>query len=371
MLAIVDTHFPWLLSGFRYWENYQFYNIDKEVLFFSLNKMNDYFPTEVHPLEHITQYPITDIYCVFLNHTLGLLDYPKEIPGKQNYGLSKLIQERNISIHATIYPGGGYEENFLDQAEEGLRFLGSHPNVKNVFTNVDDVKRIVPRAHRVAGVPVNTDFYEYAQRQQSDKIHLLFAAFNRREKGFKYFVKAFNRLAPSKHHIHIVGDWAKELYAIRNSNFTYYGPLLAADLRKVYYKCHIFINPTYRGSSAFWNRHIHKRYITLDGFPTAAARDAMSTGCCLISTNSRHDHTVFVPAEDYLEIREKSPEDIIKALEYLYCNKDEILAMAQKGSGKIKKNLDYRKIVAFKYNIITNKDEGSAPFSSTSDAVDM
>jgi len=49
-LAVVDNQFPWLASGFRYCENYEFNKIDKTILFFSLRKMHDYFPAKVHPL---------------------------------------------------------------------------------------------------------------------------------------------------------------------------------------------------------------------------------------------------------------------------------------------------------------------------------
>ncbi|THG58948.1 glycosyl transferase family 1 [Bacillus sp. HUB-I-004] len=33
-LAVIDTKFPWKLSGFRYWENYQIYKERPDTLFF-------------------------------------------------------------------------------------------------------------------------------------------------------------------------------------------------------------------------------------------------------------------------------------------------------------------------------------------------
>lgn len=223
MLAIVDTHFPQLLCGFKYWENYEFYKIDKSILFFSLHKMNDYFPAKVYPLSSIKEYPITDIYCVFLNHTLRLLDYPGKIPdepGKQNYGLSKFIQDKNISIHTTIYAGGGYEENFPDQVVKGLLFLRGHPNVKSVFTQLSSVQKIIPWAHRTEDI-TNTDFYRYRPRVKSNKLHIVFAARPVKEKGFNYLIKAFNKLDPSRYHLHIVGDWRCELRKIKHHNYTF------------------------------------------------------------------------------------------------------------------------------------------------------
>ena len=353
LLAVVDTHFPWILSGFRYWENFEFYKIDKNILFFSVHKMNDDFPAQVHPLTLIREYSITDIYCVFLNHTLGLLDYPGKIPGKQNYGLSELIKERNISIHTTIYPGGGYENNSLDQALKALKFLKGHPSVKSVFTNLSEVQKIIPKAHWIAGI-INTGFYKYRHRAKSNKLQLLFSAFHRKEKGFNYLAKALNLLDPSKYHLHIVGDWESELHLVKHHNYTYYGTLPPETLREVYYNCHVIIAPNYKGCGPINNRFIpiYRKYVTLDGFPTTTAVDAMSTGCCLISTNPRKDYSALKPEEDYWEIKEKSANHIQKAIEYCYDNQDEMLLMAERGHKKILEYYDAEKNVRFKYDVI-------------------
>ncbi|GAJ07418.1 unnamed protein product, partial [marine sediment metagenome] len=229
----------------------------------------------------------------------GSLDYSSEVPGKnfwlsrkqyllskligRNYGLSEFIRRTDISVHTTIYPGGGYQENFLNQAIEGLKFIGSHPNVKSVFTNLSLVEEIIPRAHWVAGIS-NVDFYKYAPRAESDRIQLLFVSHHRREKGFSYLAKTFNLLDPAKYHLHIAGDWKNELHLIEHNNYTYYGMLSPTELRGVYYKCHIVVTPGYTDDAP------PSGFVTIDGFPTGAAVDAMSTGCCLISTNIRKDY---------------------------------------------------------------------------------
>jgi glycosyltransferase involved in cell wall biosynthesis len=361
MLAIVDAHFPKLLSGFRYWENYEFHRIDKNILFFSVHKMDDYFPVGVLPLSSIKDYPITDIYCIFLNHTLGLLDYPLEIPAKQNYGLSEFIKQKEISIHATIGPGGGYEDvSHWSQVVKGLRFLRDHPNVKNVFTNLSDVKRIIPKAVRVAGI-VNTDLYNYIPRTESEKLHLLFVAHRpstNAQKGLDQLISAFNLLDPLKYHLHIVGgDWSPEVSLIKNSNYTYYGTLRPNELHEVMKKCHVMVNPTYKPTVPIFNRLLHrnKTCISIDSFPTTAAAEAMSTGCCLISTNPRHDYFALNPGEDYLELEEKSVESIVNAVEYLFENQSDMLSIARKGHKKILSYFDYKKNVNFKYNVITHK----------------
>ena len=373
LLAVVSQYFPSQFSGFRYWENFEFYRIDKNILFFAVHKMNDYFPTEVHPLEHVKQYPVTDIFCVDLNHTLSLLDYPKKIPGKQNYGLSRFILDKNISIHTTILPGGGFEENFKKQAIEGLKFLKEHPNVKNVFAVPAEVLKVIPKAYRMVNANTNTDFYKFAPRKKSSRLQLLFAATCREEKGFRYMTKAFNELDPTKFHLHIVGmgDWKSKLKWIKHGNYTFHGALPMHELRGVYNQCHIVVNPSYRGRVPIHEEFFinlgrlmpilrsrtrflptRERYITLDGFPTVMCLDAMSTGCCLVSTNPRHDYLALKPQEDYVEIAEKSSEEIISAVESLYRNQDRMLSIAKKGHQKMLDCFDTKKIVRFKYNII-------------------
>jgi glycosyltransferase involved in cell wall biosynthesis len=375
LLAVVDTHFPTLFSGFRYWENLEFHKIDDNVLFFSVNKMNDPFPAEVHPLSDAIKYPITDIYCVFLNHTLGLLDCALEIPGKVNYGLSDFIRRNEISIHSTIYAGGGYEDvTHPSQVVKGLAFLRDHQNVKTVFTNLGDVQRIIPKkSYRITSL-VNTSFFEYVPRVKSKKLQLLFAAHppcTREQKGFNFLVDAFNSLDSSKFHLHVVGDWKNEVKRIKNDNFTYYGTLFPNELKKLFYKCHVIVNPPYKVKVPFLrsliSSHtdfipIHSRFIprglvyaSVDTFPLAVSAEAMSTGCCLISTNHRQDHVVLTPGEDYLEIREKSSEDLANAIEYLYKNQDEMLSIAFRGHEKVLNYLDTKKSVAEKYAIIKGK----------------
>jgi glycosyltransferase involved in cell wall biosynthesis len=361
VLAIVDIQFPKLLSGFRYWENYEFYKIDKSILFFSVYKTSDYFPADVLPLESIKEHQVTDIYCIFLSHALGLLDYPLKIPGKLNYGLSGFIRDRNISIHTTIGPGGGYEDvSHWNQVVKGLKFLRDHPNVKSVFTNLDEVQDIIPRAHRIAGI-VNTEFYDYVPRAKSDKLHLLFAAhrpLTRAQKGLDYLTKAFNSLDPSKYHLHIVGgDWSHEIGQIKHPNYTYHGTLLPEKLREVMYKCHIIVNPTYKGKVPTLHRFMlhDKGCVSIDAFPTTVAAEAMATGCCMISTNPRQDHSALSPSEDYLKVREESAEDLAEAIERLYRDQDEMLSTAHKGRLKILEFFDAKKNVAFKYDVIRGK----------------
>ena len=46
-LAVVDSHFPWVVSGFRYHEGEELLRQRPDTLFFSLYRMTDPFPTRV------------------------------------------------------------------------------------------------------------------------------------------------------------------------------------------------------------------------------------------------------------------------------------------------------------------------------------
>src|SRR5207248_9953556 len=76
-LAVLDTHFPWLISGFRYHEAEEILRRRPDTLFFSLFGLTDPFPAPVHPLasfpERAAAAGVTDVYLVFLNFAAGIL----------------------------------------------------------------------------------------------------------------------------------------------------------------------------------------------------------------------------------------------------------------------------------------------------------
>jgi hypothetical protein len=125
------------------------------------------------------------------------------------------------------------------------------------------------------------------------------------------------------------------------------------------YKSHVIINPTYGPHIPFYYKFTSscKKYASIDQFPTTAAGEAMSTGCCLISTNPRHDYFALSPDEDYIEVAQESYEDILEATEYLYNNQYDILSIAYKGYHKILRFFDATKNVAYKYKVIKGRSE--------------
>lgn len=83
---------------------------------------------------------------------------------------------------------------------------------------------------------------------------------------------AFNRLTDD-FHLNLIGDWEDQLLLLKNKNYTFYGLLSPEELKSVYERTHIFLNCS-----------VPDRF-ALDGFPTTAAVDAISTGCVLVTTN--------------------------------------------------------------------------------------
>ncbi|MDF2964192.1 MAG: glycosyltransferase family 1 protein, partial [Paenibacillus sp.] len=77
-LAVIDTAFPWKISGFRYWENMHIYLQRPDTLFFATEPFHDPFPATVYPFSKFSSMAasegITDVYCVFINLALSLLD---------------------------------------------------------------------------------------------------------------------------------------------------------------------------------------------------------------------------------------------------------------------------------------------------------
>lgn len=344
-LAVIDTQFPWMKSGFRYWENLEIYKQLPNTLFFAVNPYIDDFPANVF---HISELPnlvesegITHVYSVFLNLTLSLLGETRtsngiEIPGAiSGINIKPLMKFHDIKLCSTIYPGGGLDPT---TPKEFLRIINE--NCYRVFTNAEEVLNEIPKAI-LTPVIVNTDFYSYKPRRyiKENKIIITFCANKGERKGFPNLVNAFNRLE-EKFHLNIIGDWENELYLLTNMNYTYYGPQNPEIIRDIYWNSHVFINCSY-----------HDVY-ALDGFPTTAAVDAMSTGCLLITTNSREDSFFLKSGLDYILINVNDPDELIEKLEWVAQNFNGALRIADNGAVSIREQFNNKKNVKKKLSFI-------------------
>jgi hypothetical protein len=116
-LAVLDTHFPWRLSGFRFHEFSEIHRQRPDTVFFSLYRMTEPFSAPVHRLAEFPRLAprlgITDVYFVFLNFTVGLLglsDHPDAhsvLGVRRDISLDQAFHDCGMRVHVTIYPGGG------------------------------------------------------------------------------------------------------------------------------------------------------------------------------------------------------------------------------------------------------------------------
>ncbi|MHA6531894.1 glycosyltransferase [Paenibacillus sp. BAC0078] len=337
-LAVIDTRFPWKLSGFRYWENLNILEQRPDTLFFATVPNDDDFPAKVYPFSEFMKVAvsegITDVYCVFLNLTLSLLGHcflpdGSYMPGANpNLNIKTFLEERHIRLHATLYPGGG-----LDPwtQKEFLTFAGQH--CSTVFTNINEVIEAIP-ASIYYPVVINTDLYTFQQKKVEIPIQLTFCAFNAIRKGFPIMADAFNRL-PDDFHLNLIGDWEDHLERLTNKNYTFYGLLSPEKLKSVYERTHIFLNCS-----------VPDRF-ALDGFPTTAAVDAMSTGSVLVTTNPRSDRFILEEGRDYFEV-EPGGDALYDRLIWIKNHFEAAMNVGKNGSDKIKSKFNAGQIVKSK-----------------------
>ncbi|MEK3772584.1 glycosyltransferase [Paenibacillus sp. FSL R5-0887] len=341
-LAVIDTKFPWMMSGFRYWENYYINQEHPDTFFFAVQPHSDPFPAKVHHLSEfekmVVKHGITDVYCVFLNLALSLLGENvmgnEKVPGSNSlWSIRETIEKYNLQLHTTLYPGGG-----LDPSTPKKFIVRLGESCKTVFTNIEEVSNILPYSIYIPGI-INTDFYKMEGKQSGLPVQLVFCADNAIRKGFPTLVQAFNQL-DDDFHLHIVGNWSKELNSFTNRNFTFHGLLNPLQLRQLYKQCHVFISCSTQDRFA------------LDGFPTTAAAEAMATGCILVSTNARKDERMLQAENDYYEIKENSPEMLYKRLSLLRDDFPAIRQMGYQAARKAQSLLDAKMNVKKKLNII-------------------
>lgn len=341
-LAVIDSKFPWKQSGFRYWENIEIYNQRPDTLFFATQLYTDHFPNTVYDFrlfEWIAKKEgVTDIYCVFLNHFLSLIDacYLHDgtyMPGSNpRNSIRRFLKENNVNIHTTLYPGGGLEPA---TSAEFLHIVTK--NCKTIFTNISEVLEVIPNSIYFP-VIINTNFYTYGPKPNPEPIQITFSAHRAERKGFPLLAQTFNQLG-EHFHLNIIGDWTNDLHLLTNKNYTFYGLLNPEELKQVYDKSHIFIYPGTKDQHA------------LDGFPTTAACDAMATGCLLVSTNPRNDRFILESGVDYLEV-DAEANSIINTLNWIKDNYEQAMEIGKNGSCKIKLHYNSKDIVKSKLSHI-------------------
>ena len=341
-LAYIDSHFPWRRSGFRYADALALHEARPDTVFFSMYELRDPFPAPVLPL---AQFPrlapslgITDVYGVFLGFMAGILGLRQDRTGEpepiQGLDLSRVLRHEGIRAHAGLYPGGGFvatEAGFAD----ARRLVEA---ADRVFSWAPAVLEHVPGVVEIEPATFDTAFYAATSHDFGARpLELLFAADARPRKGLGVALAALRELADAPVHLHVVGPHDPAGWDGPASGATFHGWLQPEELRELHRRCHVFVSPV---SAEHPDDPAGDGGVT-DGFPTAAAGEALSSGCLLISANPERDHRALRPGIDYMEVR-ASASEFAGAVRWVLANPAGAAELAASGARRIRERLDVR-----------------------------
>jgi glycosyltransferase involved in cell wall biosynthesis len=302
-LAVLDSTFPWQMSGFRYHEATAILQARPDTLFFSTYEMSDPFPAPVHRLADFPEIAmregVTDAYGVFLWFLAGLVGLGPSRDGSvphpmEGLDISRTLAAQEIRLHGSLLPGGG-----LVSTEESYAWAGAViERLDTVFSFSDDVLDRFPEVVRVPAAFTETRFYAASSERwgEPDPLVCLFAADAPPRKGVDVAIETFSGLADG-FHLHVVGPHEHRRSQLSSAKATFHGWLEAPALRDLHKRTHVFLSPV----SAEPSSPPGGGGGMTDGFPTQAAVDAMSSGCLLVSANPLGDHRVFEPGVHYIE----------------------------------------------------------------------
>lgn len=347
-LAYLDSMFPWERSGFRYHEALALYELRPDTLFFSLWETTDPFPATVFPLADFAKVAlprgVTDAYGVFQMFLEGLVGMGAGAPHAhpmEGPDISGILRRAGIRLHGSVYPGGGFTYNAY-----GLQRVHELAGrLTTAFSYIPEVLENVPGITPVPQAFTETRFYHPTVERWNDtgRMVCLFAADRPPRKGIDAALAAFSGLSPDEFHLHVVGPHEDRRGELPAELATFHGWLSPVQLRALHHRCHAFISPvsiepagpdgSYRG--------------VVDGFPTQAAADAMSSGCLLISANPVRDHRVLTPGRDYVEC-EPDGQRLRSTLQWSAANRALVRELAESGSERVRERMDVRHGAAYK-----------------------
>jgi len=339
-LAYVDSHFPWRRSGFRYADALALLEARPDTVFFSMYAMRDPFPATVHPL---AQFPrlapslgVTDVYGVFLDFMAGVLGLRRDgaaPPGPiEGLDLSGVLRDEGMRAHAGLYPGGGFTVTDAGLAE-ARRLVAA---ADQVFSWSPAAIERLPEVSAIEPAIVDTAFYAWTPRAFGARpLELLFAADAKPRKGLDIALAAMRELAGERVHLHVVGP--HEPSAAPDPRVSYHGWLEPAALRELHGRCHAFLSPVRheRPDDPAGDGGV------TDGFPTAAAAEAASSGCLLISANPDGDDRVMRAGIDHLEPA-ATPEAFAAAITGVLADPAAAATVAASGARRVRERLDVR-----------------------------
>jgi glycosyltransferase involved in cell wall biosynthesis len=352
-LALLDTHFPLSLSGFRWHEAKAMLELAPDTAFFSLHETGQSWPVTVHPLEAFptvaAELGITDVYSVFLNFAVGLLGLEGH-PGTEKcagiasgIAITPELWNLGIRFHTTLYPGGGL---VADIDPELLRAVATRS--ETVFTNATEVVSAVPDAVRIAG-SIATEFYAFRgrPRREDRPFRVVFAADDRPRKGLDTALAAF-QLLDARFVLDIAGPNERYLDGIPRNRITLHGFLEPAQLRELYWSADAFVSPVRPEGP---DGPVEELGL-IDGFPTTTASEALASGCALISSNPRGDQWVLTAGEHYLEIPVQDHVALAGALDQLERDRELRDRLAERGASRVREMMDVYETARLKLQVM-------------------
>jgi glycosyltransferase involved in cell wall biosynthesis len=348
-LAVVDTHFPWKISGFRYFEAKAILDLQPDTMFFALYRCTDPFPAEVHPLADFPLVApaggVTDIYMVFLHLASGILGI-EGTPGlsgtvgaRGDISLQSVLSRYHIRAHSMIYPGGGWTPQCNPDviAEVGRRSTTTFSNIPGIDKTIPDVVPVV--------CPVPADLYALRERSavRGEELKLVFVGDDQPRKGLATVLDAYE-LLDAGFRLTVVGPHERHADRVTSRGITTYGWLSPEDLRDVVSEADVVISP----ATFDLPEDGYGETGLADGFPATAAAVAMLSGCCMVGSNPLRDHVLLKPDKDYIEIPERNPFALADALKRLRGAPDLRRKIAAHGAATLRSRADAHVVARFK-----------------------
>lgn len=348
-LAVLDSTFPWRMSGFRYHEAAAILEARPDTLFFSTYEMTDAFPAPVHELADFPEIAlregITDAYGVFLWFLAGLVGLGPSRHGAEPHpmeglDLSGVLASQGIKLHGSLLPGGG----FLSTAE-GFNWAAEViERLDTTFSFMENVLDRFPSVVRVPAAFTETRFYALSSRRwrESRPLICLFAADAPPRKGLDVALATFSDIGAG-FHLHVVGPHEHRRPELSPAVASFHGWLDQVALRSLHEQAHVFVSPV----SAEPPGPPGSEQGMTDGFPTQAAADAMSSGCLLVSANPLGDHRVLEPGVHYVECPPDA-EELRRVLHGLAKDASAMRRIAEAGASRVRERMDVRVGVSVK-----------------------
>lgn len=351
-LALLDTHLPWRISGFRDAEFRELVRRRPDTLAFTLHRTTDPFPALVHDLadfpELAARAGVTDVYLVFLNFAcsvLGLADAAARagVGGLHpDVTLAPELRRYGIRVHATLHPGGGL---LPDTPVDLLRAVQSR--TATIFSHQERLLDVLPGAVSVP-VPFDADHFAPAPRPRGDGVRLVFAGDDRPRKGLRTLLDAYERLGRGPHadrfHLDIAGPSKRHVQGLANGRVTSHGWLQPDALAELFRRSDVIVAP----ASADRPEDGEGDTGMVDGFPSTSVRSAMATGCLLVGSNPDGDERLVTSGRDYVTVPERDAEALEAALLGLLDDRPAWEPIAKRGAERLRATCDVRVVIDHK-----------------------